>query len=61
MNTAVIASVLIGLGFGIGLVWLGPGQAFVILAFGIIGWIFGKIAAREVDLFGWLQRLSGRQ
>ncbi len=61
MNNAVLISVLLGLAFGIALVWLGPGQAFAVLAFGIIGWVVGKIVAREVDVMGWLNRLSGRQ
>lgn len=60
MSTTLIG-VLIGLGFGIALVWLGPAQAFLVLAFGVLGWIIGKIAAKEIDLVGWIERLSGRQ
>jgi uncharacterized membrane protein len=60
MSTALIG-VIIGLVFGVVMVWVGVGQAFLVLFFGLLGWVIAKIAAREIDLVSWIERLSGRQ
>jgi len=55
-----ILGALVGLAFGIVLVWFGPGKAFAVAAFVILGWVIGKILARELDVVGYLEWVSRR-
>ena len=45
---------IIGLIFGLVLYWEGPGPAFAVLGFILLGWLIGLIATGELDLFGFL-------
>ena len=52
---------LVGLAFGLVLVAIGPAQALAVVFFVVVGWLVGKIVAREIDLVALLEWLSRRR
>lgn len=60
MNGKLVGA-LAGLAFGIVLFWMGPGEAFIVLLFTLIGWFIGKVLSGEVDVLAYVERLSKRQ
>ena len=51
---------IIGLIFGLVFYWLGPGPAFAVLGFMLLGWFIGLIVTGEIDLIGFLYERTRR-
>jgi hypothetical protein len=59
MNSGIMG-ILIGLIFGVILVWFGPGKAFAVVGFMALGWLLSKLATRELDVIAFLEWVSRR-
>lgn len=51
LNPKTIGAI-IGVIVGILLIWLGPLDTFLIVLFGLVGWLVGKFVYGEIDLSG---------
>jgi hypothetical protein len=60
MNSGTLG-MLLGLTFGVILVWFGPGKAFAVAVFMVLGWLLGKLVTGELDVIAFLEWVSGRR